>query len=279
MATGIDGVAWYKCCMVSPAEITNLELCVCAVFIWVLPEFLPQLLEAGVSRVVALSSSSVFTKQDSLDMSERRLSQKIADAENNFMQWAQVHGIEWVILRPTLIYGSGADKNIAVIAKFIKRFGFFSLYGKGSGLRQPVHVLDVASARVSALRQQGAKGMDFSLSGAETLTYREMISRVFIVCGLKPRLLALPIFFVSLRFFRPEAHAPLPSLVSGNGASDEPRSDMRPLTGRVCVGVQPPGVHTRAQRSACRIDTLRGERLHTWYSIPSGFRSHVHQQR
>ena len=84
MVTGIDGVAWYKCCMVSPAEITNLELCVCAVYIWVLPEFLPQLLEAGVSRVVALSASSVLTKQDSLDMSERRLFQKIAYAENKF---------------------------------------------------------------------------------------------------------------------------------------------------------------------------------------------------
>jgi nucleoside-diphosphate-sugar epimerase len=167
----------------------------------VLPEFFPQLLSAGVRRVVALSSTSVFTKQDSLDTSEQRLSQEIADAENNFMHWAQAHRNEWVILRPTLIYGSGADKNIAVIAKFIKRFGFFPLCGKASGLRQPIHARDVASACVSALRQQGAEDMDFNLSGAETLTYREMISRVFIACGLKPRLLALPAFVFRFGFF------------------------------------------------------------------------------
>jgi len=51
------------------------------------------------------------------------------------VQWAKAHGIEWVILRPTLIYGSGVDKSIEVMAKFIKRFGVFPLYGKGSGLR------------------------------------------------------------------------------------------------------------------------------------------------
>ena len=31
MATGIDGVAWYKYCKVSLAEITDLKLSVCAV--------------------------------------------------------------------------------------------------------------------------------------------------------------------------------------------------------------------------------------------------------
>ena len=200
-STGTDSAKWHKCPDTSLADITHLKLCVSAAPIWVLPEFFPQLLAAGVRRVVALSSTSVFTKQDSLDTSERRQSQKIADAENNFMQWAQAHGIEWVILRPTLIYGSGADKNIAVIANFIKRFGFFPLYGKGSGLRQPVHARDVASACVSALRQQGAEGRDFNLSGAEILTYREMVSRVFVACGLKPRLLALPAFVFRLGFY------------------------------------------------------------------------------
>jgi nucleoside-diphosphate-sugar epimerase len=167
----------------------------------VLPEFFPQLLASGVRRVVALSSTSVFTKQDSLDVRERRLSQKIADAEHTVRQWAQVHGVECVILRPTLIYGSAADKGIMVIAKFIKRFSFFPLCGKASGLRQPVHSRDVANACVSALHKKGAEGMDFNLSGGETLTYREMVSRVFVACGLRPRLVALPVFVFRLGFF------------------------------------------------------------------------------
>jgi nucleoside-diphosphate-sugar epimerase len=199
--TDTDGATWHKYPETSLTDITHLKLCVCLAPIWVLSEFFSQLLAVGVRRVVALSSTSVFTKHNSLDMSERRLSQKIADSEKNFIEWAQAHGIEWVILRPTLIYGSGADKNIAVIANIIKRLGFFPLCGEGNGLRQPVHARDIASACVSALRHQGAEGMDFNLSGAETLTYREMVSRIFVMYGLKPRLVSLPVFVFRFGFY------------------------------------------------------------------------------
>lgn len=43
--------------------------------------------------------------------------------------------------------------------------------------------------------------MHFNLSGADTLTYRELVSRVFVACGLKPRLVALPAFLFRLGFF------------------------------------------------------------------------------
>ena len=51
--------------------------------------------------------------------------------------------------------------------------------------------------------------MHFNLSGADTLTYREMVSRVFITCGLNTRLVALPVFLFRFGVFRPEAQAPL----------------------------------------------------------------------
>ncbi len=35
-------------------------------------------------------------------------------------------GIEYTILRPTMIYGSGLDRNTSSIVRFIKRFGFLN---------------------------------------------------------------------------------------------------------------------------------------------------------
>ncbi len=67
------------------------------------------------------------------------------------MAWAASHGVEWIILRPTLIYGLGRDKNIAEIARFVRRFGFSPLFGKAKGLRQPLHAQDVAGACIAAL--------------------------------------------------------------------------------------------------------------------------------
>lgn len=86
----------------------------------------------------------------------------------------------WVILRPTLIYGRGRDRNITVIARFIRRFGFFPVLGRATGLRQPVHAEDVALACHRALEAPAATNRAYNISGGETVTYREMVRRVFL---------------------------------------------------------------------------------------------------
>ncbi len=92
--------------------------------IWALPECFALLEAHGAQRIVVLSSTSLFTKQGSNDPQEQAVAQKLARAEAQIAQWAQSRSIEWVILRPTLIYGLGLDKNITEIAGFIRRFGF-----------------------------------------------------------------------------------------------------------------------------------------------------------
>jgi nucleoside-diphosphate-sugar epimerase len=112
-----------------------------------------------------------------------------------------------VVLRPTLIYGLGRDKNIAEIARFIRRFGFFPLLGKAMGLRQPVHAEDVAGACVAALKAPLAVNRAYNISGGETLPYREMVRRVFAALQKRPRLLTIPLVVfrmavACLRLFR-----------------------------------------------------------------------------
>lgn len=160
--------------------------------IWVLPDYLPWLKSMGAQRVVALSSTSRFTKTASSDISEQALAQRIVACEQQFADWAQSHGIEWVILRPTLIYGLGLDKNVCEIARFIRRYTFFPLFGKAAGLRQPVHVQDVAQACLAALSAP-TSNRAYNISGGETLTYREMVARVFSALGRTPRMFSVPL--------------------------------------------------------------------------------------
>jgi len=75
----------------------------------------------------------------------------------------------------------------------IRRFGFFPLPGQGLGLRQPVHVTDVAAACFAALTSAGARNRDYNISGAETLPYKEMVNRVFAALGRRPRFLVVPL--------------------------------------------------------------------------------------
>ena len=85
----------------------------------------------------------------------------------------------YTIFRPTLIYGVGRDRNVADIARFAKRFGVFPILGKGLGLRQPVHAADLAEACILAVDSSASFNRIYNLSGGETLTYREMVERVF----------------------------------------------------------------------------------------------------
>ncbi len=152
---------------------------VCLAPIWVLPEYFSMLSLYGVRHIVALSSTSRFTKSISSDPTEQALAERLADGEERLIAWAKTKDVTWTILRPTLIYGLGSDKNISVIARFIRRFSLFPFLGAAWGLRQPIHVHDVASSCLAALKRGEAINRSYNLSGGETLTYREMVGRIF----------------------------------------------------------------------------------------------------
>ncbi len=167
---------------------------ICVAPIWVLSDFFPLIEASCVQRVVALSSTSRFTKVWSSDVSENDISAKLINAEARLQAWAESRGIEWVVLRPTLIYGQGHDKNISEIARFIRRSGFFPLLGRAEGLRQPIHAEDVAAACVAALNAPDALNRAYNISGGETLSYREMVTRIFAALGQSPRLMTVPLW-------------------------------------------------------------------------------------
>lgn len=166
---------------------------ICLAPIWVLPAQFPLLSKYGARRIVALSSTSRFTKTESIDAGEQHTAQQLAEGETELQRWAEARQISWVILRPTLIYGYGRDKNIASVARFIRRWKCFPLLGKAQGKRQPIHAADVATASLQALRTGTVVNQSYNISGGETLTYREMVERVFKALKLKPRFVRIPL--------------------------------------------------------------------------------------
>ena len=194
------GVVWCGLNAGDPADRPQQDwLCFCAIDL--LPQYFPMLERLGARRVVALSSTSIFTKSaegGSCDIADIALAQRLKDGERLFKEWASVAGIAWTILRPTLIYDLVHDKNVFVIAKFIRRFGFFPLLGHAQGLRQPIHADDVAAAAWAVLGSAAAAGRAYNISGGETLTYRDMVARIFEAQGRRPRFIQVPLAFFRL---------------------------------------------------------------------------------
>ncbi|HEY0181025.1 MAG TPA: NAD-dependent epimerase/dehydratase family protein [Dokdonella sp.] len=133
---------------------------------------------AGTPRVVALGSTSVETKRDSVDAAERALAMRLADAERTLAAAADARGSAWTVFRPTLIYGAGVDRSLTPLARAALRWRVFPRPIGARGLRQPVHADDLAAACVAALASARSAGRIYALGGGERLTFAAMLERV-----------------------------------------------------------------------------------------------------
>lgn len=172
-------IEWRQLDLKSPVNDTSISAWISLAPLAGLCQYFPWLKASGARHIVALSSTSRFTKIESSDAQERLFVESLIKSENQLQHLAEDNGIAWTLLRPTLIYGHGQDKNISDIVRFARRFHFFPLFGKAQGLRQPIHADDVAAAAVASLDTNAAHNQAFNISGAEVLTYRDMVQRIF----------------------------------------------------------------------------------------------------
>ncbi len=169
--------------------------------LWLLPDAIGRMADAGLTRLIAFGSTSMHVKAASSTSAEREVVARLRRSEEAIAKACGRHNIRWTIFRPTLIYGAGSDNNVAAIGRVIRRFGFFPLAGPGGGLRQPVHADDLASACVAAYNRDATFDKAYDLTGHETLSYREMVETVFATLGKTPHIvsLSIPLMRVGLR--------------------------------------------------------------------------------
>jgi len=190
----------------APAELSGPE----SALQWVSPGFKAESARALVScgpldlarrflarsgsfrKAVVFSTTSVLTKRSSGNRAEREQIGRIAAEEDSLRELCGSRGVELVLLRPTLVYGCGLDRNVSLLLKLGERTGFIPLSANAEGLRQPVHAADLAQLAFDCLRADTGPYFEGAAPGGETLAYREMVCRVG-ACGKGPiRLLPLP---------------------------------------------------------------------------------------
>ena len=133
---------------------------------------------AGVHRVIALSSMSAESKQESSDPAERDLAARLRGAEARLLQAAQTRTIACTVFRPTLIYGSGRERSLARIARLALRWRVLPIPYGADGLRQPVHAADLATACLAARENVATFGHTYALGGGERLRFDTLLERL-----------------------------------------------------------------------------------------------------
>jgi nucleoside-diphosphate-sugar epimerase len=143
-------------------------------------------------RVVAFGSTSIDVKRGSSDPKERDVAARLELAETRVFERAAARAADATVLRPTLVYGAGADLTLTRIAALARRWKRFLLPRNANGLRQPVHVDDLAAAAFAACDAPATAGKAYALPGGERVPYREMVARVLAVLDPPPELIEVP---------------------------------------------------------------------------------------
>jgi uncharacterized protein YbjT (DUF2867 family) len=111
-------------------------------------------------------------------------------------------GLSWTILRPTMIYGAAGDRNLSRLLGLLTRLGHAPLPhgvplavpvpGGGLRLQQPVHVLDLAGAVLTAVERPEAADHGYDVAGPEPLTFADLLHVSAAAVGCRIRLVSVP---------------------------------------------------------------------------------------
>ena len=200
----------------------------CTAHAGLLANALPRFYSPLLTRVVAFTSTSIVTKIDSDIPTERESVRLWAEAEKQLIATCQELRVAWTVLRPTIIYDEGRDANITRLSRLIERFGFMPLAGTGSGLRQPVHAEDLAIGALAAAASPAAANKIYTTPGKDTITYREMVGRIFDGLHKPRRIISIPPALWRAAFSVAKPFVPNANVAMGNRMAKDMIFDSAP---------------------------------------------------
>lgn len=152
------------------------------------PSIVRAALKQGVKRVIVVHTSGVFSKYrnaagEYLEI-EAGLRRTLAEAR-------PAPGL--VILRPTMIYGSLRDNNMAVFIRMIDRLRICPVIDGGRHRLQPVHARDLGKAYYQLVCKPELLNGEYTLSGERPVTMREMLALISAYLGKQTVFVPVPL--------------------------------------------------------------------------------------
>ena len=134
----------------------------------------------NIKRIIHCSTINVkLTKKGGYSASKAKAEELIKNS-----------GLEYIIARPTLIYGP-TDNGLNKMVASAKKFGIIPVFGSGRYLQQPIYIEELVSCfeRLIFSDQTGAV---FELGGEKPLSYIEMTDAISAALGKRVRPLKIP---------------------------------------------------------------------------------------
>src|SRR6185503_7871446 len=104
-------------------------------------------------------------------------------------------GIEWVTVRPSLVYGSAPIGLFASLAAYLKSLPVVPVIGSGKLELDPIHVDDVCEVLAQCVTRPDVVGRTYDLLGPERVTFNDFLARLAQRLGIRKPVIHIPGWF------------------------------------------------------------------------------------
>lgn len=128
----------------------------------------PEIIEAckvtGINRVVIATTTGIFSKYQQYSEEYKKLETMILGC-----------GLDYTIIRPTMIYGNHQDKNIHKLVKIVNKYPIVPVIGKGYGLMQPIYAKDLAGVIATAYMNPVSIKKAYNVAGKNPISLKDIM--------------------------------------------------------------------------------------------------------
>ena len=149
-------------------------------------------LEAGVSRMINASSSSVYGKVEYLPFDEEHPTRPVSPygvsklaAEHYCRVFHEVYGLPTVSLRYFTVYGPRMRPDLAIsifTAKMLKNEPI-TIFGDGEQTRDFTYIDDIVKANLDLMKTSNADGCAMNVGGEHRITVNDLIAHLREITG------------------------------------------------------------------------------------------------
>ena len=143
--------------------------------------------KANVRRFIFVSSAAASEKGGEYGISKLRGEERVKSSS-----------LDWVILRPSEIYGQNMDEGIGKLIYWIKKFPVIPVIGDGSYYLSPVYVDDIVNVIVEVIKNNSVLKEILNLCGPEILTMNELVDRLAQIHSVNRKKFFLPVWIVRM---------------------------------------------------------------------------------
>lgn len=135
----------------------------------------------GVGRVVFVNTTGMFSKYRQYAAEYRRIEERIMRS-----------GLDYTIIRPTMIYGNARDHNIHKLVRIVNRLPVVPVIGSGRALLQPIYAQDLAAVIAKATFEPRAIGRAYNVAGKEPFKYIDVLRCIAASLGKRRLFIRVP---------------------------------------------------------------------------------------